>query len=157
LSYRGQQKGSYGAPYKKSRFSWGKPKKPKDKEVVYVRDDPEPKIPEETIQWTPKPLGQGIQILLSRPTTLTQNGAKTLLPTDLTQQAEIASQVSLLAESNQKLGLEVLSGDGSIRHYRIVKTASLLPTDKTLTYSDYPLIGNLKEALRLCGYSVIPN
>ena len=77
-----------------------------------------------------------------------------LLPSDLTRQNEIAYQIALLSES-QKLSLEAVLGDGSVRKYRIIKISSQLPTDKPSSFSDYPLVGNLKNALQPHGYTLI--
>src|SRR5450756_1714918 len=124
-SYRGQPKGHYGDSSKHGRFSWGKPKKPK--EVIYVRDDPEPKVPPETISWTPRPLPQDVRVLLSKPTTLTAEGSKVLLSNDLTKQNELGYQISMLAES-QKLGVEVMLPNGSTMKYKIIKIVDQLPS-----------------------------
>jgi hypothetical protein len=128
------------------------PKKPKD--VVYVKDDPEPKVPEETIVWTPRPLAQGVQVFLSKPTTLTSNSCKFLLSNDLTQQNELAYQIALMAES-QKLEVEVLTPEGQTLKYKIIKIEDQRPEDKAVSFADMAYIGNLKSALKPCGYTLI--
>jgi predicted nuclease with RNAse H fold len=77
------------------------------------------------------------------------------LPSDLTLQEKNAYEIALLSES-QKLGLEAVSGDSSVRKYRILKTVDQLPTDKPLSFSDYQFIGNIKNSLRSHGYTVLP-
>jgi len=145
--YGNQKHGSGG-----SRFSWRKQKKPK--EDVYVKDDPEPKVPEETIVWTPRPLAPGVQVFLAKPTTLTSNGCKFVLSNDLTQQNELAYQISIMSES-QKLGVEVLTPEGETRKYKIIKIVDQRPEDKPVSFGDMAYIGNLKGALKPCGYTLI--
>jgi hypothetical protein len=145
--YGNQKHGSGG-----SRFSWRKPKKPK--EDVYVKDDPEPKVPEETIVWTPRPLAPGVQVFLDTPTTWTSNASKALLSNDLTKQTELGYQISLLAES-QKLGVEVLSTEGQTLKYKIIKIVDQKPEDKAVSFADMAYIGNLKSALKPNGYALI--
>jgi hypothetical protein len=82
------------------------------------------------------------------------NGQRVVLPSDLTQQAESAYQIGSLAET-QKLSLEAVSGDGQIRKYHIIKTVDQLPQDKPLSFSDYPLVGNIKNALKNHGYTLV--
>ncbi|MGA2680638.1 MAG: hypothetical protein ABSF44_02435 [Candidatus Bathyarchaeia archaeon] len=174
MSYRGQKKGSY-APYKKSRFSWVRSKKAKPKEnITDIKDDPEPQsskddsepqkvrdepepqtVAPETISWQNRPLAPDIRIFLVRPETLTVTGARTILPVDLTLQKELGYQIALLAES-QRLNIEAQSGDGSVKKYRILKISSQLPTDKNLSFSDYPLVGNIKNSLGPHGYTILP-
>ena len=144
--YGNQKHGSGG-----SRFSWRKQKKPKD--IVYVKE-PEPKVPEETIQWTPRPLAPGVRVFLSKPTTLTSNGCKFVLSNDLTQQNELGYQIALLAES-QKLGVEVLTPEGQTLKYKIIKIVDQTPEDKPVSFGDMAFIGNLKGALKPCGYTLI--
>lgn len=145
--YGNQKHGSGG-----SRFSWRKPKK--EKEVIYVKDDPEPKVPEETIVWTPRPLAQNVRVFLDKPTTLTTNGCKFVLSNDLTKQNELGYQISLLAES-QKLGVEVLTPEGQTLKYKIIKIVDQTPEDKPVSFADMAYIGNLKSALKPCGYTLV--
>jgi hypothetical protein len=146
-SYGNQKHGSSG-----SRFSWRKPKK--QKEPVYVKDDPEPKIPEETIVWTPRPLAQGVQVFLDTPTTWMTNASKALLSNDLTKQNELGYQISLLAES-QKLGVEVLTPAGQTLKYKIIRIVDQTPEDKAVSFGDMAFVGNLKNALKPNGYTLI--
>jgi len=160
LSYRGNQKGNYGNQKRGHVGFLGrkkKPKQPKEEDVVYFRnaDPPEQKIQPETVAWQNRPLDQGVSLFLVRPTTFTVPGAKTVLPSDLTLQGKNAYEIALLSES-QKLGLEAVSGDSSVRKYRILKTVDQLPTDKPLSFSDYQFIGNIKNSLRSHGYTVLP-
>jgi hypothetical protein len=136
----------------KSRFSWRKQKKPK--EVIYVKDDPEPKVPEETIVWNPRPLAPGVRVFLSKPTTLTSNGCKFVLSNDLTQQNELAYQIALLVES-QKLGVEVLNPEGQSLKYKLIKIVDQKPEDKPVSFGDMAFVGNLKGALKPWGYTLI--
>jgi hypothetical protein len=144
----GNQKHASGG----SRFSWRKPKKQKEND--YVQDEPEPKIPEETIVWAPRPLAQGVRVFLDKPTTLTSNGCKFVLPNDLTMQNELGYQISLLAES-QKLGVEVLTPEGVALKYKIIKIVDQTPEDKAVSFGDMAFIGNLKSSLKPCGYTLI--
>ncbi len=146
-SYGNQKHGSSG-----SRFSWRKPKK--QKEVIYVKDDPEPKVPEETIVWTPRPLAQNVRLFLDKPTTLTSNGCKFLLTNDLTQQNELAYQIALMAES-QKLEVEVLIPENQTLKYKVIKIVDQTPEDKAVSFGDMAFIGNLKSSLKPCGYTLI--
>jgi hypothetical protein len=145
--YGNQKHGSSG-----SRFSWRKNKK--QKEVIYVKDDPEPKVAPETIEWTPRPLAQNVRVFLDTPTTWTSNASKALLSNDLTKQTELGYQVSLLAES-QKLGVEVLTPEGQTLKYKIIKIVDQRPEDKAVSFADMAYIGNLKSALKPCGYTLI--
>ena len=155
MSYNGSSGHGYGNQKHSSggsRFSWRKPKKPK--EDVYVKDDPEPKIAPETIQWTPRPLSQGVQVFLSTPTTLTSNASKSVLSNDLTKQNELGYQISLLAES-QKISIEVLTPEGQTLKYKIIKIVYQKPEDKAVSFADMAFVGNLKGALKPCGYTLI--
>jgi hypothetical protein len=145
--YGNQKHGSSG-----SRFSWCKPKK--KKEVIYVKDDPEPRVPEETIVWTPRPLAPGVRVFLSKPTTFTSNGCKFVLSTDLTKQNELGYQIALLAES-QKLIVEVLTPASQTLKYKVIKIVDQKPEDKAVSFADMAYIGNLKSALKRCGYTLI--
>jgi len=155
LSYRGSQKGHYGDNSKRSRFSWGRLKKQKEKEVIYMRDpEPEPKVAPETIVWTPRPLAPGVRVFLSKPTTLSSDGCKVLLTNDLTQQNQLAYQIALLAES-QKLGVEVLTPEGATLKYKVIKIVDQKPEDKAVSFADMAFIGNLKSSLKPNGYTLI--
>jgi len=144
----GNQKHSSGG----SRFSWRKPKKPKD--VINVKEEPEPKVEPETVTWTDRPLPEGVKVFLSQPTTFTNNAQKRLLPSDISLQSQNAYQIGLLA-ANQKLSLEVVTPNGQEKQYRIIKTSEQQPQDKPLAFSDYVFVGNIKNALRTNGYTVI--
>jgi len=60
-------------------------------------------------------------------------------------QSQNASQIGVLA-SSQKLGLEVVTPDGELKHYRILRVNEQQPQDKPLAFSDYVYVGNLKNA-----------
>lgn len=135
----------------KSHFSWIKPRKPK--EVVF-EEEPEPKVPEDTISWSPRPLAQGVQVFLNTPTTLTANASKSVLTNDLTKQNELGFQIALLAES-QKLGVEVLTPEGQTLKYKVIKIVEQTAEDKAVSFGDMAYIGNLKVALKPCGYTLI--
>jgi hypothetical protein len=145
--YGNQKHGSSG-----SRFSWRKPKKQKEND--YVQDEPEPKIPEETIVWTPRPLSQGVRVFLSKSTTLSADDCRVALTNDLTQQNELGYQIALLSES-QKLGVEVLTPEGQTLKYKVIKIVDQTPEDKPVSFGDMAFIGNLKSALKPCGYTLI--
>ena len=95
-----------------------------------------------------------MQVFLSKPTTLTSNGCKFVLSNDLTQQNELGYQISLLAES-QKLGVEVLTPEGQTLKFKIIKIVDQTPEDKSVSFGDMAFIGNLKSALKSCGYTLI--
>jgi hypothetical protein len=135
-----------------SRFSWRKPKK--DNEVINVKGETEPKIAPETIVWTPRPLAQGVRVFLDKPATWTTTASKTLLSNDLTMQNELGYQIALLAES-QKLGVEVLTPEGQTLKYKVIKIVDQTPEDKAVSFGDMAYIGNLKSALKPCGYTLI--
>lgn len=145
--YGNQKQGSGG-----SRFSWRKPKKPKD--IINVKEELEPKIAPETIVWVPRPLAQNVQVFLNTSTTLTSNASKALLSNDLTKQTELGYQISMLAES-QKLGVEVLTPEGQTLKYKIIKIVDQRPEDKAVSFADMAYIGNLKSSLKPCGYTLI--
>jgi hypothetical protein len=155
LSYRGQSKGHYGDNSKHSRFSWGK-KKPKDKEVIYVRDEEEkPKqIIPDTIHWQERPLPQGTQLIVSTPTSLTANGASYVLSNDLGKQQPQAFQICQLA-SSQKLKLEVKLPDGSSQKNRIINSIDQLPSDRAVDFNSMCYVGNLRNQLRANGFTLI--
>lgn len=146
--YGNQKHGSSG-----SRFSWRK-QKPKD--VVYVRDEEEkPKQPiPDTIHWQERPLPQGTQLIVSTPTSLTQNGASFVLSNDLDKQQALALQICQLA-STQKLKLEVKLPDGSTQKYRIINSIDQLPSDRTVSFNDMVYVGNLRNQLRINGFTLI--
>jgi hypothetical protein len=146
--YGNNQHGSSGG----SRFSWRKQKKPK--EVINVKEEPEPKVAPETIVWTPRPLEQNVQVFLSTPTTMTSNASKSVLSNDLTKQNELGYQIALLAES-QKLGVEVLTPEGATLKYKIIKLVDQKPEDKPVSFGDMAFVGNLKGALKPCGYTLV--
>lgn len=139
--YGNQKHGSSG-----SRFSWRKPQKPKD--VINVKEEPEPKVAPETIEWTPRPLAQGVQVFLF------YNGGKFVLSNDLPQQNELGYQICILAES-RKLRVEVLTPEGETRKYQIIKIVDQKPEDKPVSFGDMAFVGNLKNALKPNGYTLI--
>jgi len=95
-----------------------------------------------------------VRVFLDKPTTLTSNGCKFVLPNDLTMQNELGYQISLLAES-QKISIEVLTPEGQTLKYKIIKIVDQKPEDKAVSFADMAFVGNLKGALKPCGYTLI--
>jgi hypothetical protein len=155
LSYNGKGGSSYGNQKRGSRFHFGRGKKKETelREVVAYRE-PEPKIPQENIVWTPRPLDVGSKIVLCTPTTLSQNGAKFLLSNDLAAQEALAYQISLLGESN-KLEIEAFRPNGECKKFKIIRINSQTPNDKPVSFADMTLIGNLKNSLKSCGFTIV--
>jgi hypothetical protein len=161
LSYRGQPKGSYGNS-RRGRWPWSGPKKPKPKEnqenVIYVRDsEDKPKQPiPDTFHWQEKLVPEGTKVILSRSTSLTVPGGKTLLANDLDRQHEIAFQICQLAAQNQKLSIEVLLPDNvTVKKFKIIHSEDQLPSDKAVSFSDMVYVGNLRNQLRANGFTLI--
>jgi hypothetical protein len=141
----------------KSRFSWPKWKKPKEV-INFVRpEEDKPKAPviPELIHWVERPLPEGTKVFLNRPTTLTSDNAKFLLSNDLDKQHEIGFQISQLASENSKLTLEVALPDTSIRKFKIIKSEDQLPSDESLSFQDMIYVGNLRNQLRVNGFTLI--
>jgi len=141
----------------KSRFSWGKWRKPKEEINVVRPEEEEPKAPviPELIHWVERPLPAGTQIFLNRPTTLTTNSVKFLLSNDIDKQHEIGFQISQLASENMKLNLEVILPDTSVRKYKIINAKDQPPNDTALDFSDLIYVGNLNNQLRPNGFTLI--
>ena len=158
MSYRGQTKGSYGNS-KRGRWPWSGPKKPKDKEVIYVRDSEEDKLKQpipDLIHWQDRPLPEGTKVILNRSTTLSNPGAKVLLSNDLDKQHEIAFQISQLAAQNQKLNIEVLLPDNvTVKKFKIIHSEDQLPSDNAVNFQDMVYVGNLRNQLRANGFTLI--
>jgi hypothetical protein len=145
----GNQKHSSGG----SRFSWRKPKKPKEVNVREEEDKPRQPIPD-TIHWQERALPQGTRLTISTPTTLTSNAVSYVLANDLDKQQPQAFQICQLA-STQKLKLEVMLPDGSNRKFKIINSVDQLPSDAPVSFNDMVYVGNLRNQLRINGFTLI--
>jgi hypothetical protein len=140
----------------KSRFSWGKWKKPKEVINVVRPEEDKPKAPiPDLIHWVERPLPEGTKVFLNRPTTLTSNNAKFLLSNDLDKQPEIGFQICQLSSENMKLSLGVVLPDSSVRKFKIINVKDQLPSDTAIDFSDLVYVGNLHNQLRTNGFTLI--
>ena len=73
---------------------------------------------------------------------------------DLDKQSELGYQIATLATS-QKLGVEVLTPEGSTLKYKIIQLADQTPEDKAVSFAEMAFVGNLKSALKPNGFTLI--
>jgi hypothetical protein len=94
-------------------------------------------------------------VILNKPMSLSSEGVKVLLPNDLDKQHEIGFQISQLASQNQKLNIEVLLPDNSVRKVKIIKSEDQLPSDNAVSFQDMVYVGNLRNQLRQNDFTLI--